>query len=492
MRVLLLLALLSLAAGLAAAQAPSVQVFAAQVVPDPVPPGATGSVRLTLYNGGSATAVVDQVNLYSTKLESLTDPYRSLGTLAPAQSINLTLYFRAPREEGAFTAEVQVSAGAGTLRYPLIVKVAGGAQLYISNATDDAGRSFRDVAAGEARELRLTFSGPTALLDLRNLQIELDPLDISPLDPLGPAKRFIGDVKAPSFTVAFPVQAKAGTRENAYAVPLVVSWSSPASDMPQVANLTLGFRVSGVAQPSLKVEKVVPEPIPAGRPFPVTLRVTNTGQETASGLNAELKTTDLVSPAGPNTLYEGALAPGETANMTFLLTVSRGGAGLYTVPVQFKYSSLGGDKSQSEVLLLRGAAELSVASVTTDPPQLTAGDGFATLTVRVQNVGTGDARSVTARINLPVEGALTATLGRIKPDEDAPAIFKFRSPSAGVYNYNVSVSYEDDFQARTASFSKQLAVFAPGAPVGPLVFLALLLLLGVFYLRRRRRNRDQL
>lgn len=484
--VLLLLAL-SLAAS-----AQSVQVVSAFQTPDPVPPGATGSVRLTLYNGGTATTTLDQVTFYSPAIESLTPPYRTLGTLAPAQAVNFSLYFRAPREEGAFPAEVQVTTGNSAIRYPLVVKVAGGAQLYIQGATDSAGLPFRDIAAGEAKELRFTFAGPTSLLDLRNLQVEVDPLDLSPLDPLGPAKRFLGDVRASTVSVTFPVQAKAGTKVNAYAVPVVVSWSSPASDVPQVANLSLGFRVSGVAQPSLKVEKEIPEPIPAGRPFPVTLHIANTGQETATGLNAELKTTDLVSPAGPNTLYLDSLAPGQTANLTFLLTVTRGGSGLYTVQVQFKYSSLGGEKSQSEVLLLRGAAELNLASVTTDPPQLTSGDGFATLTVRVQNVGTADARSVTARVNLPVEGALTTTVGRIKADEDAPAIFKFRVPAAGVYTYNVTVAYEDDFQVRTASFPKQLAVFAPGAPVGPLVLLALLLLLGTFYLRRHRRNRDKL
>lgn len=486
---LLLLALL-LAAGLASAQAgASVQVVSALVNPDTVPPGATGSVRVTLYNGGTVTATLDQVNLYSTALETLTPPYRSLGSLAPAQGVNLSLYFRAPREEGAFQAEVQVTAGISSLRYPLVVKVAGGAQLYIQSASDGTGRPFRDIAAGEASELRLTFAGPTSLLDLRNAEVQIDPLDVSPLDSLGPAKRFLGDVRAPTFAVTFPIQAKAGTKENAYGVPVVVSWSSPASEVPQVANLSLGFRVSGVAQPSLKVDKTIPEPIPAGRPFPVTLNITNVGQEAATALSADFKATDLVSPAGPNTLYQGSLAPGQTAQMVFLLTISRGGSGLYTVPIQFKYSSLGGEKSQSEVLLLRGAAELNVASVTTDPPQITAGDGFATLTVRLENVGTADARSVTARLSsLPVEGALAATLGRIKPDEDAPAIFRFRSPPAGVYAYNVTVAYEDELQSHRETFPAQIAVFAPGAPVGPIVFLILLLVLGVLYLRRRQKR----
>ncbi|MEM3085573.1 MAG: hypothetical protein QXT68_00320 [Halobacteria archaeon] len=493
-RALLLLLALSAASGWAEAQAgASVQVVSALVSPDPVPPGATGSVRVTLYNGGTGTATLDQVNLFSTGLEILNFPYRSLGTLAPAQAVNLTLYFRAPKSEGAVQAEVQATAGTSSIRYPLLVKVAGGAQLYIQDAADASGRAFRDIAAGEAGELRLTFAGPTPLLDLRNLEVQVDPLDTSPLDPLGPGKRFLGDVRAPTFTVSFPVQAKAGTKENAYSVPVVVSWSSPASDVPQVANLSLGFRVSGVAQPSLKVEKRAPEPIPAGRPFPVTLNVTNTGQETATALSARLGTSDLISPAGPNTLHRDSLPSGESTEMVFLVSASRGGTGLYTVPVEFKYSSLGGERTQSEVLLLRGAAELSVASVTTDPPQLTAGDGFATLTVRLENVGTADARSVTARLSsLPVEGALSATLGRIKPDEDAPAIFKFRSPSAGVYAYNVTVEYEDDFESRSASFPKQLAVFAPGAPVGPLALLVFLAVLGLLYLRRRRQKRDRL
>lgn len=491
----LVASVLVLAAGVASAQSgASIQVLSTVLVPETVPPGATGSLRVTLYNGGTATATVDQATLYSTSLEGLTPPYRSLGTLAPAQALNLTFYFRAPAEEGALPAEVQVTTAGlgGVLRYPVTVRVSGGSQLHIREAADESGRTFREIASGETRELRLTLSGPTPLLNMKNLEVELDPLDLSPLDPLGPSKRFLGDVRAPSVSVSFPVYAKAGTEENAYSVPIVVRWSSPASDLPQVANLSLGFRVSGVAQPSLRVEKGIPEPIPAGRPFPVTLNVTNTGQDTATALRAELKTADLVSPAGPNTLSIDSLPPGETAQMVFLLTVSRGGSGLYTVPVQFTYSALGGERAQSETLLLRGAAELSVASITTDPPQLTAGNGFATLTVRLENVGTADARSVRAHVSgLPAEGALSATLGRIKPDEDAPAIFRFRVPAAGIYAYHINVTYEDEFASRTETFPAQMAVFAPGLPVGPFAGLGVVALLGLLYLRRRRRNQNK-
>lgn len=57
------------------------------------------------------------------------------------------------------------------------------------------------------------------------------------------------------------------------------------------------------------------------------------------------------------------------------------------------------------------------------------------MTIRLENTGTDEAISTTANIDLPFEGTKEAFIGKIKPNNDAPAVFSLDGGTGGDYPY---------------------------------------------------------
>ena len=87
---------------------------------------------------------------------------------------------------------------------------------------------------------------------------------------------------------------------------------------------------------------------------------------------------------------------------------------------------------------VRGESEISITSVETTPSRVNPGEPF-NLIIRVQNTGTGEAKSVSATIDLPIQGAKEAFIGRIKSGNDAPATFVREGTEAGEYTYHTTI-----------------------------------------------------
>ncbi|MBI4362707.1 MAG: hypothetical protein HY558_05985 [Euryarchaeota archaeon] len=476
------------APGLAqAVLAPAVQVASYQLSPEVVRPGSTGSLTVTLYNGGNATAVMDQALLYAPGFEVLTPTYHNIGSLGPLQKANLTFVFRSPYTEGIYPTEVQVSLQTGTqTRYPVPIRVFTASSLYIKNT------SFTTIAVGQTKTLTVTLAshGP---LSLRGLEVELDPGDASPVDPLGPARQLVGDfIGVPEVQFSFPVAVKGNAVENVYSVPLVLKWTGPSSESTQEATLKVGMRVAGVSAPSLRVEKRVPESIPAGKVFPIDLNISNTGGDRATSITVNLNTSGPISVVGPNNIVIDRIESGESRQVSFSLLAARGTSttSLYTVPLTLSYTASSVNRLQSEAITLRGVSELSVAAISTEPTRLTEGD-FATLQVKVENIGNAEAKSVVARADLPFEGNREAALGKIEAGDDAPAVFIFRTNQAGAIPYRLTLEYQDDFGSHNLTQPAQLVVYSRGAP--PILTVAAVVAIaagGFLFLRRRRRRKD--
>ncbi len=95
-------------------------------------------------------------------------------------------------------------------------------------------------------------------------------------------------------------------------------------------------------------------------------------------------------------------------------------------------------------LVASGRAVLDIAKKTTEPARIKENEAF-TLTVKIENTGTGDASGVTARLESGVEGDTLAYLGEIKKDDYSNAIFTLNGAGEGVKTGNLKISYEDDF-----------------------------------------------
>ncbi len=91
-----------------------------------------------------------------------------------------------------------------------------------------------------------------------------------------------------------------------------------------------------------------------------------------------------------------------------------------------------------------GRAELDIAKKITEPTRIEENKPF-TLTLKVENTGTGDAKGVTASLESPMEGDTIAYLGEIKKDDYSNALFTLNAIGSGKKSGVLHLVYEDDF-----------------------------------------------
>jgi hypothetical protein len=123
--------------------------------------------------------------------------------------------------------------------------------------------------------------------------------------------------------------------------------------------------------------------------------------------------------------------------------------------------------------MMKGVSELGFVSVDTNPTRLTENTPFD-LTVRIENTGTGEAKQVSAKVDLPAEGTKEAFIGKIKPGNDAPAIFLLEGMKGGNYPYNLTISYTDDMGVHTVIRQMNMRV-TPSDSSGNIILLLLIL-----------------
>ena len=166
--------------------------------------------------------------------------------------------------------------------------------------------------------------------------------------------------------------------------------------------------------------------------------------------------------------------------------------GLQDILVNIRY--LNPDGSQTNQIEdigipIKGKAEIDVKSLNTDPIRIHAGDPFM-MTMRIENTGTDDAKSVQASVNIPVKGNKVAFVGKIEPDNDAPALFYLQAKDSGDIPYILELQYSDDYGQHTVDENLTLSV-EPANNSG-LIFIIIALIImsgaGIWYWRTKRKT----
>ena len=169
--------------------------------------------------------------------------------------------------------------------------------------------------------------------------------------------------------------------------------------------------------------------------------------------------------------------PGERKTFDLLLLSDKNtAAGLTKVPVTIRYNAIDGtamSQSTGIDMMFKGKAELGFVSVDTNPARLTDGTPFD-LTIRIENTGTGEAKQVSATVDLPAEGTKEAFIGKIKPGNDAPAIFLLEGLKGGNYPYTLTITYTDDMGVHT--FTRQMNMRVPPADKSGTIIMLLIIL----------------
>jgi hypothetical protein len=252
-----------------------------------------------------------------------------------------------------------------------------------------------------------------------------------------------------------------GGRSTRYPVPVNVN---TAVGIQRQAILIMSSTLTGSVNP--------------GDEIPVTLIVSNAGQTLADDVTLQIdNVSSTVAPKNADLYHLGTIPAGgqKTVDLA-LLSDKKSDSGLVRIPVLISYHAIDGMQRTRETgidVIMKGKAELGFVSVDTNPPRLMENTAFD-LTVRIENTGSGEAKQISAKIDLPAEGIREAFIGKIKPGNDAPAIFLLEGLKGGNYPYNLTITYTDDMGVHTTSRLMNLRV--PPADMSGTIILGLLIL----------------
>ena len=275
-----------------------------------------------------------------------------------------------------------------------------------------------------------------------------------------------------------------------YEIELGTTWTTDGAHREQ--NLTVPVVVRGTPKLVISEITIAPDTIKPEDTFDLSFLVSNEGTGTASTVQVTTLLDDLpFVPACADTFVIRKLDAGASERLSYRILVSDAAEiSAHTIPVMMRCDDESGGNitSKSSVgINVVGDADLCIASVKTSPENPSAGDDV-TLTFKIENTGHGDAESVKVTIDIPFAGTKTAFLGKIEADDDAPCLFTFRATENGDIPYRATIEYEDDLGDHTTAVPLVLYVGdgGNGDMLIPALAVAVLLLVGVFYLRRRK------
>ena len=251
-----------------------------------------------------------------------------------------------------------------------------------------------------------------------------------------------------------------------------------------------------IKKPSIRVERTVPASVDPGDSFNVTLTLLNEGRASASDVSVKINASShAITPKTSENYYIPVLEPGGTSVLSMAFeTDTNAPLGLEPVFVTIDYrnADLAAFRQVETIgIPIVGRAEMGVASIRTDPTRIVAGDQVD-LTIRIENTGTADAKSVRATIDdLDLPGTKEAFLGTIEPGNDGPAVFSLQAGRAGEFPYTLTIQYTDDYGAHTTKQALRMIVAEPN-PVPAIAVAAAVLIIVVVaaFLWYRRRKEE--
>lgn len=230
-----------------------------------------------------------------------------------------------------------------------------------------------------------------------------------------------------------------------------------------------------------------------GQEFYLRTAVKNAGNGEAKNVRVmlNLNNSSPLIPLEDNVRFFENLSAGSSENLSFkLLLGSNADVQPYRIPLRITASNSTDtfqiDKIQEIGINVLNRAKIDVSSLKFDPGMPVRGQQVS-MTVRLENVGEGEARSVKARLEgLEGSGSTAAFLGRLDKDDDAPAVFTFTPEKAGEQEVTLLVEYEDDFGKHQLSEDLTFSVERQEGSIIPLVLGAVLILAAiVFYMKKK-------
>jgi hypothetical protein len=331
------------------------------------------------------------------------------------------------------------------------------------------------ASVSESTALSFDNAGTTKVTDI-NVYIENVHLEGNDIGVLSEDFKRVGEL-GPGQSIPITFSIRAPAKSGMYFPEVWVdTYAGRSARYPVPVNVNTA---SGIQKQAILImDSSLPATVNPGDEIPVTLNVKNAGQLLADDVT--LKITNIsgsVAPKSTDLYHLGVVNPGEEKMVNLLLLSDKdASSGLIRIPVAISYNALDGTAVTEQTgidIMMKGKAELGFVTVDTSPARLTEGTPFD-LTIRIENTGTGEAKQVSATVDLPVEGKKESFIGKIKPGNDAPVIFLLEGANAGNHPYTLTIHYTDDMGEHTMIREMNLRV-PPTDNTGTIILLLVIL-----------------
>lgn len=367
------------------------------------------------------------------------------------------------------------------------------------------------VEPGETTTLNITLKNLGTNFAV-NLRANLDPNDVSPIDPIGTSQKYItkkakgakdttyfGLVRqGDEINLAYNINVKPNTPERVYYSPLVLTWED-ATLTTKSATIMLGTQVGGTPNPIIADVNTTPSRIYADSDFTLVLQIENMGSGRAKSVKAEL-----LLPAefsGETSAMLGSIETNGVSHAAYNLKVSKEAVNKsYDFTLRLSYVNEAGIEYEVErdfqlyVSEMRNI-DLEIAGLYTSPRKISPGSDFE-LSLQIENIGKQDAKTVKVDIVPPegFSGDTTYFVGTLEQGDSATATFDLSSSDgidAKPYDFGTTFSYvneKGDRNTKKDSF-EIVVVESNGKFLVPTAAILIILLILVIFRRKQKSSK---
>jgi hypothetical protein len=343
------------------------------------------------------------------------------------------------------------------------------------------------------KDLTLSVRLENEFNDIDNVRLEILP--DSPIKLKNENDRIIDEgriIKYGAVAETYLLHVDPLAASGSYDIEFRARWLS--NNMLRETNKTFKAIVRGAPQLMISNITINPEHISPKDKFDITFSVSNDGTGTAREVQVNAVTSGLpFVSVDADTKIIKRLNPGESTQLGYAIQVKdKTEISSYSIPIEMDYKDENGKNISSKSfagIRVLGKAELAISDINIEPQNPVEGD-LVTVNMRIENSGTGEAKSAKVNLDAPFKGTRTAFLGKIKPDDDAPGVFTFYAEKGGDIPYSANIEFEDDLGARTVTEPLNLYVRIPNknGMAAPAIVTLPIIAGGVYYLHRRKKS----
>jgi hypothetical protein len=241
------------------------------------------------------------------------------------------------------------------------------------------------------------------------------------------------------------------------------------------------------------VTDISPTSIDIGEEFTVGVQIENCGEQMPEFISFELlQPPEDIEIKEPLVISISKLYYGNSERFIVYHMRAKDNAspGAHFIKTRLSYGSSGLTLSKNYNLTF----DIIGSKVKTNPVLPEEGDTVE-LTIRVENSGTGTAKSVKVYTDHPFQGLKQSFIGTLESEEDGSAILTFVVDKKGEYTFPVTIFYNDDFGEGEVKTDVSISVLKkPSNIFGIAIMLIIFAAIGwgIFYFFRVKNSKDKI